>query len=268
MLPTLLHLSIALFFSSILVWLFDINHPVFRSVGLWAALSASAYICITLLPIFWPNNPYCAPLSLTRWSLHTGMSYIVLKLLSSSVLHSSCHFHNLKRSYHKRFFEGLGKTTEAAACQRSSEVDVHFLISTLDAIGEDGAWARFFAAIPGFFSSDLVNDLEESKYISSKTFGPDSEGCWTGSWSARSHPSRSPNPSSYQLTICLNATRVVLGVDGVSQILFNILNSHWKELLQSVEMGHSLRQSDSADQQYAPFVRSDSRCRLGVGEDY
>ena len=253
-LPTLLHLSIGLFFSGILVWLFDINHPVFRSVGSWAALSASAYICITLLPIFRPNSPYCAPLSPTLWSLYTGMSYIVLKLLSSSVLRSGCRFHNLKRSYHKRFFEGLGKTTEAAACQRSSEVDVRVLISTLDAIGEDGARAKFFAAIPGFFSSDLVNDLEVHLFKDFRTrFRKVLDGFLDRTLSSNQV---SGSARSEQLSICLDATHVVLGVDGVSQILFDILNGRWKELLQSVDMGHSLRRwSDSADEQYAPFVR-------------
>jgi len=253
-LPVLLHLSMWLFFTGLLVWLCAINHTVFHAGGLWAVLSALVYISITLLPIFRPNILYDAPLSPAIWSIYTGMSYVVLKLLSSSVLGSSFRFHKLKRHYHKRFFEGLGKTREAAASQLSSEIDVRVLISTLDAMGGDAARARFFEAIPGFFNSDLVDDLEVHLLEDFRTrFRRAMDGFLDRTFSS---DRISESARSDQLIICLNATQVVLGVDGDSQILCDILNNRWKKMLQSVETGHSLRRwSDGADQQYTPFVR-------------
>jgi len=41
--------------------------------------------------------------------------------------------------------------------------------------------------------------------------------------------------------MCLNAAHATLGSHGVSHILLDIRNRRWPELLQSVEMGHSLR---------------------------
>jgi len=74
-LPALLHLSICFFFAGLLVWLFNINHLVFLSVILCAALSAVAYLWFTFSPIFRPNSPYYVPLSLTIWTIYTSISY-------------------------------------------------------------------------------------------------------------------------------------------------------------------------------------------------
>ena len=254
MLPILLHFSIWLFFTGLLIWLCDINYPVFHSVGLCAILSALVYMSITLLPIVRPNIPYGAPLSPTIWSIYTGMSYIFFKLLSCLVPRSSFLFHNLKRHHRERFFEGFGKTTEAAAWQLSSKIDVRVLISTLDTIEEDAARAKYLVAIPGFFNSNLVNDLDVHLLEDFRTrFKKSLDGLLDRTFSSLRILE---SAKSDQLIICLDATHVVLGVDGASQILCDILNGRWKKMLQSVEMGHSLRRwSNSADQQYSPFVR-------------
>ncbi|KAN0116015.1 hypothetical protein V8E52_006321, partial [Russula decolorans] len=62
-LPTLLHISLFLFFIGTLIYLFATNRIVFGNVVWWVVLSMVAYLTITLLPIFRPNSPYYAPLS-------------------------------------------------------------------------------------------------------------------------------------------------------------------------------------------------------------
>jgi len=61
---------------------------------------------------------------------------------------------------------------------------------------------------------------------------------------------------SRRLVICLNAAHVALGVNGVSQIFTDVFSGRWPELLQSVEIGHSLRHwSNSTDKRFTWDVR-------------
>ncbi|KAH9971836.1 hypothetical protein BGW80DRAFT_1228060 [Lactifluus volemus] len=81
LLPTLLHTSLFLFFSGLLIYLFNINHTVFSLVVWWVGLSGGVYGCITLLPIFRLDSPYYAPLSSSVWTLYTGVPYGVFSIL-------------------------------------------------------------------------------------------------------------------------------------------------------------------------------------------
>ena len=254
-LPALLHLSICLFLAGLLVWLFNIDHVVFLTVILCTAFSAVAYLWFTLSPIIRPNSPYYAPLSPTIWSIYTGISYTVLHVLSSSIFGAGRRFDSLKKDYRDRLSEGIRKTAEKAAWQSSSEIDVRILITTLDAQGEDSARAKFFEVIPGFFNSqqvDLPTQLLDDFRIK---FRPVLNGFLERTFSSGliSEPTR----STQLLITCLNAAYKALGTDGASQILFNILNGGWwGELLQSVEMAHSLRRwSKSTDDEITHYVR-------------
>ena len=257
-LPTLLHLSICLFFAGLIVWLFNIDQPVFLAVVLWSALSAVAYLWFTLLPILWPNSPCYAPLSPIIWSVYTGMSYVVLKFLSSPMFGTSRRFDTSKKDYRNRISDGIEKTAEKFAMQLSPEIDVRILKSTLDALGEDSARAKFFEAIPGFLNSEHVNvnPLQDHFFEEFRIkFRPVLTRFLDRTLSSSLVPE---SLKSSQLIICLNAAHEVLGSDGVSQILYDILNGRWRELLQSVEMAHSLKQwSESTKEKsthYAHFV--------------
>jgi len=257
-LPTLLHLSICLFFAGLIVWLFNIDQPVFRAVVSWSVLSAVAYLWFTFLPIFWPNSPCYAPLSPIIWSLYTGVSYVVLKVLSSSMFGTSRRFDISKKDYRNRISDGIEKTAAKVAWRLSPEIDVRILMSTLDALGEDGARAKFFEAIPGFLNSEHVNmnPLQDHLFEEFRIkFRPVLTRFLDRTLSSNLVPE---SVKSSQLIICLNAAHEVLGPDGVSQILYDILNGRWRELLQSVEMAHSLKRwSESTNEKsthYAHFV--------------
>ncbi|KAI0246405.1 hypothetical protein BJV78DRAFT_1090826, partial [Lactifluus subvellereus] len=62
-LPTLLHISLSLFFAGLLIFLFNIDHTVFSVVVWWVGFSAGVYVCITFMPIFRHDSPYYTPLS-------------------------------------------------------------------------------------------------------------------------------------------------------------------------------------------------------------
>ena len=169
---------------------------------------------------------------------------------------ASRRFDSLKKDYRDRLSEGIGKTAEKTAWQLSSEIDVRILTSTLDAQGEDSARAKFFEAIPGFFDSKHVDPqshlLEEFRMKFRSVLNGFLER--TFSSGLISEPAR----TTQLLITCLNAAYKALGTDGVSQILFHILNggSQWGELLQSVEMAHSLRRwSKNTDDEITHYVR-------------
>lgn len=51
----------------------------------------------------------------------------------------------------------------------------------------------------------------------------------------------------YQLITCLKATHAAVGQNGISQILVDILGERWPDLLQSVDMTHTLRRWSNRD---------------------
>ena len=73
-LPTLLHLSLFLFFSGLVTFLFHINQTVFLFVTCCIGIFLVVYACITFMPMLWLNSPYYTPLS-------KPASYIVLVIL-------------------------------------------------------------------------------------------------------------------------------------------------------------------------------------------
>ncbi|KAF8494142.1 hypothetical protein F5888DRAFT_1617328, partial [Russula emetica] len=62
-LPTLLHLSLFLFFGGLAIFLFNVDREVFSYVIWWIGLFFLVYGLITLLPIIRHDSPYHSPLS-------------------------------------------------------------------------------------------------------------------------------------------------------------------------------------------------------------
>jgi hypothetical protein len=156
------------------------------------------------------------------------------------------------RDYCKRLSEEIRKTAERTALRQSEEIDFRVLESTFDSLGEDGAWERFFDAIPGFVDSELVTVILPSEFRSKFCQALDGFLDCTFSLSSIAESVRSD-----RLAICLNAAHAALGSessDAVSQILQDIRSGRWPELLQSVEIGHSLRRwRNSNDKKFTNF---------------
>ena len=68
-LPTLLHLSLFLFFGGLVIFLFNIDREVFTCVFVWIGLFSMVYGLITLLPLIRRDSPYYTPLSVPAWFL-------------------------------------------------------------------------------------------------------------------------------------------------------------------------------------------------------
>ncbi|KAN0140347.1 hypothetical protein V8E53_001556, partial [Lactarius tabidus] len=72
-LPTLLHISLFLFFAGSVVFLWHVNLTIFKFVLSWVSICTALYGCITFIPIFRHDSPYLTPLSFLAWHIVTAI---------------------------------------------------------------------------------------------------------------------------------------------------------------------------------------------------
>ena len=164
-LPTMLHLSLFLFFAGLAVFLWNVNLTIFKLVLSWIGLCTALYGCITFIPIFSHNSPYHTPLSLPAWHVVTGIRFLTFRALAWITLYFNCfswetwdHFRNLAERYGKSLVRGIKQTAEESAFNLPSDIDTRAFMWTFDCLDEDHELERFFAGLPGFCGSKMVKD--------------------------------------------------------------------------------------------------------------
>ena len=162
-LPTLLHLSLFLFFAGLVVFLCNVNLTIFKLVLSWVGLCAAVYGCITCMPIIRHDSPYYTPLSLPVWHIVTGIPFLFYRFLrwfkfNRGSYFSYHHYLDLENSYRKSLEQGMQKTAEETALNSSSEIDTRAFMWTFDCLDEDHELESFFSGLPGFRSSIVVKD--------------------------------------------------------------------------------------------------------------
>ena len=181
-LPTLLHLSLFLFFIGLVIFLFNVDREVFTSVAWWIGLFSMIYGLITLLPIIRHDSPYYTPLSIPVW-FSFSILFVFFQFLANigmvlaflpMVLFRRARFgitprtelwDKLTHRYKGRLawiVGGVENQAEKMAKKRSSEIDIRIFGWTLRAcaLGDDDSLEEFFEAIPGLFYSRLAENLE------------------------------------------------------------------------------------------------------------
>ena len=195
-LPTLLHLSLFLFFAGLVIFLFNEDQEVFTRVVWWIVLFSIVYGLVTLLPSIRHDSPYNTPLSIPAWFLYAGIQYVALNVLtfvvafifviitiSAFIIFKVLSFitsnqieryqgqirrylvwgyKTLHRHLSRRMSGDVEKKAEEMADEHSSEIDVRILGWTISALGDDDSLEKFFEAIPGLFNSKFVKDLERN----------------------------------------------------------------------------------------------------------
>jgi len=243
-LPTLLHTSLFLFFSGLVVFLSTIHHTVFTIVLWWVGLLTGVYICITFMPIFRQDSPYYTPLSLSMWLLVTGFLYILFKFLSwlqVFYLYNSdtwIRLVRLKYLYLRRLLKGLVKAAEETAQGLGSGIDGRALLWMFESLDEDHELERFFAAIPGFCNSNVVVDplnaftRPNDKRLSAALI----------QFMTRTLSSNLISESVRQRRIIICRTAVdVTSLSASQQILDRALLGTWDQLLCSTDLGRSAK---------------------------
>ena len=164
-LPTLLHISLFLFFAGLVVFLCNVNLTIFKLVLSWVGLCAVLYGSFTCMPIIRHDNPYYTPLSLPVWYVVTGIPFLFYrfvrwsrhKLNLESYL-TYRHYIDLENGYHRSLVRGMQKTVEETALMSPPEIDTRAFMWTFDCLDEDHELEHFFSGLPGFRSSKVVND--------------------------------------------------------------------------------------------------------------
>ncbi|KAN0140394.1 hypothetical protein V8E53_001603, partial [Lactarius tabidus] len=142
-LPTMLHLSLFLFFAGLSVFLWNVNLTILKVVLSWIGLCTALYGCITFIPVFRHDSPYHTPLSLPVWQFVMGIPFLA--------------FRALERITYKLWISFLF-VTEETAFGSPSEIDARAFLWTFDSLDEDHELERFFYGLPGFRSSKMVKD--------------------------------------------------------------------------------------------------------------
>ena len=164
-LPTLLHISLFLFFAGLVVFLCNVNLTIFKLVLSWVGLCAVFYGSFTCMPIIRHDSPYYTPLSLPVWYVVTGIPFLFYrfvrwsrhKLNLESYL-TYRHYIDLENGYHRSLVRGMQKTVEETALMSPPEIDTRAFMWTFDCLDEDHELEHFFSGLPGFRSSKVVND--------------------------------------------------------------------------------------------------------------
>ena len=180
--PTLLHISVFLFFAGLIEFLFPIHATVAYVTLSCIILFALAYANLTVLPNIYHNCPYDTPLSGFTWRVSQfamiGFYWTTLKLESLfqkslsklwSVANQSAlapdrlkiwreTLQNQVKTCRQRLSQGMRKSVELSAYRADSTVVTRALEWTLTALDEDKEIEDFSLRIPGFFDSRVVPD--------------------------------------------------------------------------------------------------------------
>jgi len=311
-LPTMLHLSLSLFFAGLVIFLFNVNHSVYLPVIWWVGLFSMVYGCITFVPLFWHHSPYYTPLSTPAALIFVPILTVILAVVNlvlfclvwigvalyatfcycftwiRMVIHSCATMWDGSRLpvwhqsganwrwftpfpyrlYLQRLFieiwlaflrwpygvRNIGKTAEEIASKRSSEIDLGILEWTIGALGEDDKLEKFLEAIPGFFNSHVVKNLERplpdlfrSKFVGSLC-----------GFLGRNLLSNSVNEEvkARRLVICMNASNEICDSRDINKILFHLSALPFDQVPQSIQTAEILaRWFTSGRRQVSPRAR-------------
>ena len=169
-LPTLIHVSLSLFFAGLIVFLWNVDLTIFKLVLSWVGVCTALYGCITLIPIFRHDSPYYTPLTpLARLVVSAILSFLLLLCVGFTlifvlfqVFSSRCYEpvrilsfpgNWLTQALHMAFL-----TPEEASLKSPPEIDTRALMWTFDILDEDHELERFFSGLPGFRSSKVVKE--------------------------------------------------------------------------------------------------------------
>jgi Family of unknown function (DUF6535) len=243
-LPTLLHISLFLFFFGLLIFLFNINHTTFTVVVWCVGVSSGVYGCITLMPIFRHDSPYYAPLSLSAWFLYTGVPYGFFRILEFITYFDSFRyttwyrFHKLKKTYRERFFGGIFKAAQESASKLSAEIDGRVLRWTFEALDEDHELEQFFEGIPSFCGSSVVEEPKQIFAQLGRTLAAAFCGFLNSTWSSSL---LSETIKERRFMVCMQAVDTLGDPFPSFDFVTEVFERGMDGVLRSAQFGHLLR---------------------------
>ena len=175
LIPTLLHLSVFLFFVGLVIFLFTIFTTVAIIISVSVGIFSVAYIALTILPCASLNCPYRTPLSNLSWTLwHTFMHVIMsLAIWVEDFFHNSDYvkFRNklegCRQVHHLRRKAGLSRSVASGAQSAPENRDLHALnwFLRVPALSEDTTFQDFVSTL----TDDMIQRMLQSSDPQSDT---------------------------------------------------------------------------------------------------
>ncbi|KAF8258299.1 hypothetical protein EI94DRAFT_1835100 [Lactarius quietus] len=171
-LPTLLHISLLLFFAGLVVFLWNIDLTIFKLVLSWVSMCSALYVCTTIIPLFHHDSPFYTPLTpLTRLIAIVILKAFIFLRTYLNRLAPYCAFYcvcelsvwrrilgHKDRGWLVRVLKLISLTPEEAALESPEKIITRAFMWTLDSLDEDHELDRFFSSLPSFRSSKAVKD--------------------------------------------------------------------------------------------------------------
>jgi hypothetical protein len=179
--PTLLHISVFLFFAGLIDFLFPVDATVSWFTLVLVVAFALAYAILTTLPNLYLNCPYATPLSGITWQLSQLLMIVGLKaalgvenifhiflfklwsrvrvndnVVETAIENWRMAIKNQVKVHRQWLSDGLWKSIERDAKDAPSTVVTSALEWTLSTLDEDKEIEAFAAFVPGFFDSSTV----------------------------------------------------------------------------------------------------------------
>jgi hypothetical protein len=169
-LPSLLLLSVLLFFAGLVVFAFSTNNIVAYSTLAIVASFFLSYIAFTLMPLIHHDCPYQTPLTAPLWSCTQTVSFFLLTIahygakefyklstlrgvVTANTVKS---FHDKRSSKVKSLSEGMMCTLENSAKCFSMDTYRSALRWMLDRLVDDLELEEFIAEIPELYNSEAL----------------------------------------------------------------------------------------------------------------
>jgi hypothetical protein len=177
-LPTLLHISLFLFFAGLVVFLWHVNLTIYKIAISWVGVCATFYGCITLVPIIRHDSPYYTPLTPFALLIYVVILRVFFLLRTIVFLPWICRYCDSgffcqaflyilrgrpdgpdpPRVWPARFLYSTFMTAEEVALKAPPQIDARAFMWTFDSLDEDHELERFFSSLPDFRSSKVVDD--------------------------------------------------------------------------------------------------------------
>ena len=187
LLPSLLIVSVLLFFAGLVVFAFLANHTVANITLSIVGFCFLSYIVFTLMPLIFHDCPYWTPLTSVLWfasrkvglafywAFDRGVTYLNRNwdLLSERTVELCRQMHEKKA---KLWSESMVSQLEVSAKSISIEIYTKLLSWTLNQISKDHELEEFAAGIPDLYeSNDIVTAADnlpdiQPRHLEERTF--------------------------------------------------------------------------------------------------
>ncbi|KAN0130532.1 hypothetical protein V8E53_011618 [Lactarius tabidus] len=171
LLPSLLIISVLLFFAGLVVFAFLGNHTVAKFTLTIVGFCFLSYISFTLMPLVFHDCPYWTPLTTVLWfvSQIIGLAFYWIRDRGATYLRGHWSLLNEERvklyrktreKKAKLWSEDMVTQLEVSAKRTSVEIYTKTLVWAIDQLDKDHEFEEFFSGIPALYSSQFFRSLD------------------------------------------------------------------------------------------------------------